>query len=490
MSYCAIAFNILAGLLYTPWMIATLGDDQYGLYTLAVSVINLFLMDFGISSAVTKFLSNFYAEGKQEAANVFMGIVYKIFLIISAIIAVVLTVFYFFIDAAYANLTPDELVVFKQLFIIVAAYSVISFPFTTFTGVLTANERFIELKACDFLQKVTSVALIIVFLLLGKGVYALVLVQAFTNLLFLSAKYIFIRRNTKQRAKMGAWDKTMAKSLFGYSVWTTVMSIAQRCIFNIMPSLIAAMIGSEEVTLFSLASTLEGYVYTLANAINGMLMPRVSKILNKKDADEQLTGLMTRIGKFQVCLVGLIFVGFVCLGEDFVGEWLGRGYGIVYWGAVLLIFPSVLSMPQQIANNALLLKDIVREQALIYTGMAGINVVLSLLLLPRIGIIGASLSVCVAYIFCFVCKNILYHKRLSIKLGRFYAEVYGKWAVIAAIAFAAYWFGLRHIPLSGWMGIVVKGVLLSVLYLVAYVFLALSRDNRKQLVSSVLGRKK
>ena len=206
LSYCAIAFNIVSGLLYTPWMISTLGDDQYALYTLAVSVINIFLMDFGISSAVTKFLSNFYAEEKQEAANVFMGIVYKIFIVISAVIAVVLTVFYFFIDTVYVKLTPDELRIFKHLFIIVAAYSVVSFPFTTFTGVLTANERFIELKSCDFLQKVTSVALIIVFLLLDKGVYSLVLVHAFTNLLFLLAKYSY-KRSRKHRQRR--WRVTL-----------------------------------------------------------------------------------------------------------------------------------------------------------------------------------------------------------------------------------------------------------------------------------------
>ena len=43
LSYITIAFNIISGLLYTPWMIRTIGDDQYALYTLALSVINLFL---------------------------------------------------------------------------------------------------------------------------------------------------------------------------------------------------------------------------------------------------------------------------------------------------------------------------------------------------------------------------------------------------------------------------------------------------------------
>lgn len=45
-SYIAVAFNIISGLLYTPWMVATIGKSQYGLYTLASSVITLFFGGF------------------------------------------------------------------------------------------------------------------------------------------------------------------------------------------------------------------------------------------------------------------------------------------------------------------------------------------------------------------------------------------------------------------------------------------------------------
>lgn len=54
-SYFAIAFNIVAGLIYTPWMISKIGQSNYGLYTLATSVISMFVMDFGMGAAVTRF---------------------------------------------------------------------------------------------------------------------------------------------------------------------------------------------------------------------------------------------------------------------------------------------------------------------------------------------------------------------------------------------------------------------------------------------------
>ena len=199
-SYGAIIFNIIAGLLYTPWMVRTLGADQYALYALAISIINIFLMDFGIGAAVTKFLSNYYAKGQQDDADRFMGVVYKTFIAISCVILLILLGVYCFLEEIYANLTPSELSTFKILFIIVASYSVLSLPLTSFNGTLMANERFIELKACNLGQKVLSVSLIILFLLVGWGVYALVLAHAATNLLFYSIKYWVIKRKTRQRA--------------------------------------------------------------------------------------------------------------------------------------------------------------------------------------------------------------------------------------------------------------------------------------------------
>lgn len=489
-SYGAILFNIVSGLLFTPWMIDQLGDDQYALYTLAISVINIFLMDFGIGSAVTKFLSNYYAKKEYDEANVFMAVVYKIFIFISLVIALVLTVFYFLIDGIYVKLTPTELIVFKHLFIIVGVYSVISFPFTTFKGVLVANERFIEEKLCEFFQKFFNVVLVLIFLLLGEGVYALVLVHAFTNLFFLIVKYFIIRKRTRQKISIVHWNRDVAKSLFGYSIWTTVMSLAQRCIFNIMPTVIAAIIGSAEITVFSLASTLEGYVYTFASAINGMLMPGVSRILNKDEADSRIMDLMKKIGKYQICTIGLLYLGFLCLGKVFVGLWMGDGYEMIYWGALLLIFPSLISMPQQVAGNALLVKDVVREQAFIYVGMATINIVLSIVFINMFGIIGASLSICISYLFSSVCKNILYKKKLKIALFDFFKSVYAGWIIVFVVTLLVFKFAIDLISVAGWIGFVIKGIILSVIYLSLYYAFCIDKETRTELFNKLVKRQK
>ena len=48
LSYVSIAVNIIAGLLYTPWMVNQIGGDDYGLFTIVNSLITLFMVDFGL----------------------------------------------------------------------------------------------------------------------------------------------------------------------------------------------------------------------------------------------------------------------------------------------------------------------------------------------------------------------------------------------------------------------------------------------------------
>ena len=97
-SYLAIFINVAAMLIYTPWMKNQIGMENYGLFTLANSFITMFLMDFGIGSSVARFVSKYRAEGDLEAANNLVGMVYKLFILIDAVIFTVLFILFFFIE--------------------------------------------------------------------------------------------------------------------------------------------------------------------------------------------------------------------------------------------------------------------------------------------------------------------------------------------------------------------------------------------------------
>ena len=124
-SYAALFINILIGLVYTPWMINSIGKADYGLYTLAFSVIQIFVFDFGLSQAVTRFVAKYLAEGRQDKANQLIGVTYKLYLVADVVIFTLLVGVFFFIPDIYKGLTPEELHKFKVVYAVAAIFNLI-----------------------------------------------------------------------------------------------------------------------------------------------------------------------------------------------------------------------------------------------------------------------------------------------------------------------------------------------------------------------------
>lgn len=429
MSYFTIAFNMLAGLIYTPWMIKQIGQSNYGLYTLATSLITLFVMDFGMGAAVARFVSKYNAEGKQDKVNNFLGVVYKLYMAIDAVILFALLVVGLFISAIYENLTPSELETFKGLYVIVGIFSVISFPFTNLNGILTAYEQFVGLKLADLFHKAFIIVAMVIALLLGYGVYALVIVNAISGLLTIAIKLFIVNKRIPVKVNFKYRDKGLLKEIFGFSVWTTVGSLAQRLIFNITPSIIAAVsvTGSIGVALFGLGQTIEGYVYLFASALSGMFMPRVSKLLFENTKDTEILKLMIKVGRLQCLIIGLLVTGFIAVGHSFIVDiWNRPEFSESYLCCVFLIIPSFFHLPMEIANTVLVVENKVKLQAFVFIIMGIINVVLSLILSHYFGALGASISIFIAYMIRTIMMTIIYNNVLKLDMITFFKETFVK----------------------------------------------------------------
>lgn len=224
-SYVTIAFNIVSGLVYTPWLLGEIGDADYGLYTLATSLISIFLLDFGVSSAMTRYVSRYIAQGEMESANKFVGLVFRLFFIIDLVICIVLGIVYQFVGNIYTELSPTELDRFKIVYIIVAIYSIVQFPMTNFDGIMCANEKFIAFKVCELMQKVLTIVIMVVVLLNGGGLYGLVLVNSVVTLGISFSKLFYVRYRTDVRVVHASMPKVLIMEILSFSVWSTIVSI-------------------------------------------------------------------------------------------------------------------------------------------------------------------------------------------------------------------------------------------------------------------------
>ena len=416
LSYLSIFINIVTGLLYTPWMIDSIGQANYGLYTLSNSLISLFLVDFGLSSAVSRFLSKYRAENKEENTGFFLGVVYKLYCFLDIIIAIIFILIFIFIEKLFPNFTQNELQSLKVVFCISAIFSLVNFPCVTFNGILTAYEQFIPLKLSELMYRVLVVLLTVIALINGYGLYALVVVNALCGILVIIFKFAIIKRKVSVRVNFRGFDKLILNSIMGFSMWTTIASLSQRLIFNITPTIIGMQVleASSAISVFGVVTTLEAYTFTFSTAINGMFLPRISKILTEEKQKEKLLDLNVKVGSFQFILNGLIFVGFLLVGKSFINLWVGNDFVDAYYCLVLVIFPGIFYNSMQTINTVLIARNMVKIQAYINLAMGSVNVILSMILTKYYGVIGASFSISSAYLLRVVCLVIFVKKNHKI----------------------------------------------------------------------------
>ena len=482
LSYVAIFINIAAGMLYTPWMVRQIGQSDYGLYTLANSLIALFLVDFGLSSATSRYISKYRAEGNAEAVNNFLGAIYKLYLLITMIIFAVLFVLFFFIDGIYDNLTASEIEKFKVVYLIAGAFSVFNFPLVTFNGILTSYERFIELKLAEIVYRISFVGSTLVALLLGKGLYALVALHAAAGLLCSLYKFLVIKSKVPIKINFKYSDSGMYKEIFSFSIWVTLASLAQRLIFNITPSILGIVANTAAIAVFGIVSTFESYVYTITSAIKGMFLPKISKLVVEDES--KLNPLLLGVGKYLYALNGLIVAGFIVLGKHFIDLWMGKGYELAYMGILLVTAPGLFHNAVQIAETTMIVKKKVNIQAYVAIGTGVLNVILSLPLSKFYGVIGSCISIFIAYMAREIALNIIYHKALSYDMITFCKKCYIRMSlpIVATILFG--------IPLNlllkddGWMMFVIKGVIIVLAYLVFVYLLGFGKDEKRSILNT------
>ena len=487
-SYFTMAFNIVAGLLYTPWMVDKIGQSDYGLYTLANSLITIFMLDFGLGTAVSRYVAKYRAEGKNDAISNIMGVIYKLYFAIDLVILVVLSVLFFFLGSIYTELTPAEIEKFRTLYVIVAAYQIIAFPLAPLDGILNAYEKFTQLKLCGLLYRVLSVVAVVGVLIFSSDVRVVILATVLAHLLTILTKFILTKKNVPMRVNFRAGGRELYRNLFSFTAWTTVISIMQRFTHSFAPSVLGITSGALEIGLYAPAVMLEGYFYSLGMSVNGLFLPRVSRYIANNEEDNILK-LMIKVGRYQAMLLGLAFIGFVCVGKDFMMLWMGEEYTKSYYLAVIILTPTLISATQQIAKTTVIAKKLIKYQALCMTVTGVVGLAVSYLLSLKIGAAGVCIGTAMTSLMNIAYMNIIYKKKAGINVFEFYKKCYLRlipcYAAVMLLSFVI----LKYISLGGWLGLGVKAAIVIGIFAATMVVGYTTKQEKKAILKFIKKRR-
>lgn len=478
MSYVSIGINIIIGLVFTPWMISSIGKENYGLFTLALSVISLFVFDFGLSSAVTRFISVYMAEGKYEKIPQFLGEIFKMYLVIDIFLFLILCSVYFFIPNIYKELSYEEIEKFKIIYIMAASFSIISLPLIPVNGILTANEKFFQNKLCDVLHKIIVVFAMTLVLLNHGGLYTLVMVNIWSGIIVYVAKIWCIYKYTRTRVDVKYHNFSEMGELLHFSGWITIISICKRMIFTIAPTVLGIFCGSASIAIFGIANAIEGYVFYFADALSGMLLPKVSRVCIQEGGN--VLPLMVKIGRIQFFIVSAIVLGFAALGYDFLMLWIGDQFSDAYICVLLLILPCMFQLPQEVGCHALIVQNKVKQEANVFMVMGVVNIVLGFLFTYLFDVFGMCLSICIAYFVRTIGLDVVMYKVLKIDVIRFFRLSFMRQLCPVILSMILSIYINSFIECRNWFAFIMEASVFYILFIISSL-LILNNDERKMI---------
>ena len=428
LSYASYGVYMLTSLLYTPVMLRLLGQSEYGLYQLANSVVSyLGLLSFGFSGAYNRFYSIYRKDNDETNIARLNGLFMIIFTVLSIICVLCGLVMIDNITLIFSTgLTKAEYKTTKILMFLLILNVAITLFSTVFTCYTTVHEKFVFQQGLEFLQNLLNPFISLPLLIMGKGSVALVVATTSLVIAKFVVNLIFSFKKLKIKFKFTHINPRLLKEISIFTSFIFINQIIDQINWNLDKILLGRFCGTTAVAIYGVASNLNLMYKNLLSSISSVFVPKINMIVAKaKDVSNQLTDIFTRVGRIQFMMASLILSGFIFFGKQFIKIWAGNGYDDSFSVALLLMIPITVELVQYLGIEIQRAKNMHKARSVIYTVTTVLNVILSIILIQKLGVKGAAIGTAVSVIigeWFFI--NIYYQKKIKLDIIYFWKSIF------------------------------------------------------------------
>lgn len=452
LNYAVIILNILVGLLYTPYMLHRLGQNEYGLYSLVASVIAcLTILDLGLGNAVVRYTAQYRSEGRDEEQCELFGMFLMLYLGIGVLALVTGGVFMSHFDAWFGpTMTLCELERARQMLFLLVLNVAFTFPMSIFGSILTAYERFVFPRILQIIRILLSTSIMVALLAMGYKALSLVVVQTVFNVLTLIIHWLYCRYRLRVKIRFHAFRGELLREVSVYSFWVFLSVVMDRIYWSTGQFVLALYDGTEAVAVFSVAIQLSLLYMSFSTSISGVFLPRVTRMVTCSASEADISHLFLRTGRIQFIVMTLILTGFGVFGRSFVRLWAGPGYEDSYAIALLLFVSLTVPMIQNLGITILQARNQMKFRSLLYLVIAFISLGAQFVLARRYGGMGVAIAISGALIVGQgIVMNIYYHRCQKLDMRAFWYEI-GRMSVVPVMVAVGASMALRGIILDTW----------------------------------------
>jgi O-antigen/teichoic acid export membrane protein len=483
-SWLGFAAILFSSLVVMPYLIRRLGTAQYGVWTVAASLVESFWMiDLGFRPATVKLTAEFRALGRTGEINQLLNTAIAYSVLAGGLILVCGWVG----AGRIAGVLHVNDPAFPFLLRVVGASWAAGLVFNVFAAALEGFQRFDLSNRAAMLAPLVRGPLSVILVMQGYGLKQMGIALLLGQTCCYIATYLFCRRVFPElRLSPRNIHLRAARQILSYAKQIVSGMIGARFQQGMLPALISRYQSTRSVTYFSQTQRLLDYAADGISRVALVTTPKVTHLqaIGERDNIARLTRTGNRYCLALWCLpAGYLFVfgGSVCrvlvnreFGDQVAVLMPLLLIGYTCWMGQFISASVLMGMARYTTYSVALLVE-----ALLVTGSVA-------LVLPRWGLSGTALVVVCGMIVvrCLLLSRLVC-RELQMDQFVFLGQVFGRPLALVVLSVAGL-LAVRRFLLPAalrWPPLIAIGILYACLYSLAALWFVLEPEHRSQLWS-------
>jgi O-antigen/teichoic acid export membrane protein len=381
----------------TPVVFHRLGPEGYGVFALALTIGGLFnLLDLGLTPAIIMSLSRSWERRAHREMQEALSTAFTLFIGIGVVGGVVLALLVPWIVAVLLHVPPQARADARLALWLSALAFALNMWLAVFNAVPIALERYDLVAARLVFLSLVNTVVTIVYALFGGTLAGLMIINVLTTIGGLTLFYAISRSLLSSIHFRPGFSPASFRQLARFSAFKFAGTLGGILSFRFDQFAIGALINVSAVGYYAIPANAAARIFSLLIELVAPLFPRASKLSGSLATIRVLFLQGTRIAFLLSTLtLSIIFV----FADLLLQYWIHGAHGVLVarestaalrWLAIAFMIQSVAAVPA-VFSEALGKPEINNSFAV---AGAIIHVPLVLLLVPRLGITGAAVALC------------------------------------------------------------------------------------------------
>lgn len=426
LNYVSICLNMVVGLIYTPYMLRMLGQSEYGLYSLAASIIAyLTVLDLGFGNAIVRYTAKFRAEGKQREQEEMFGMFFILYIGIGVIAMIAGSMLSLNVENMFSRAMTETEVHRTRIMLWLMTFNLaFTFPMSIWGSIMSAYERFVFQRIVSIVRSVLNPVVMVLLLVVGYKAVAMVVVTTLFNVATLLVNWWYCKYRLAIKVKFAQFKWGFLKEVSIYSFWIFLNAIMDRIYWSTGQFVLGIYKGSVAIAVYAVAIQLVSMYMLFSTAIASVFLPKVTSMVTKGVNNKEISILFIRTGRLQYIVMAFILSAFIVFGRQFINLWAGSDYTESYYLTLMFFVPLTIPQIQNLGIVVLQARNQMKFRSVLYIIIALCSLGLSILLAQRYEGFGCAFSTGLALLLGqgFI-MNIYYKRVQKIDIKGFWAEI-------------------------------------------------------------------